>query len=78
MSASEPTATSPLALTTTSSADCELHVKEIAGPRAVLATNSNCVAPVATAPARLRRGYWVPAKLAFLMTLAQRTVSDFT
>ncbi len=26
----------------------------------------------------LRRSYCVPAKLAFLMTLAQRTVSDFT
>ena len=25
-----------------------------------------------------RRSYCVPAKLAFLMTLAQRTVSDFT
>jgi hypothetical protein len=43
------------------------------------ATSSNCApAPVAAALARLHRSYWVPAKLAFLMTLAQRTVSDFT
>jgi hypothetical protein len=31
-----------------------------------------------TAPAQLRSSYCVPAKLALLMTLAQRTVSDLT
>jgi hypothetical protein len=35
-------------------------------------------APLAAVPVPLRRSYCVPAKLAFLMTLAQRTVSDFT
>jgi hypothetical protein len=45
----------------------------------ITATRSNCApAPFAAAPARLRRSYCVPAKLAFSMTLAQRTVSDFT
>jgi len=44
-----------------------------------MATSSNSApAPLVTAPARLRRSYCVPAKLALLMTLAQRTVSDFT
>src|SRR5215831_5838972 len=33
---------------------------------------------LAAAPARLHRSYWVPARFASVMTLAQRTVSDFT
>jgi hypothetical protein len=40
--------------------------------RTIRATSSNC------APARLCGSYCVPARLALLMTLAQRTVSDFT
>jgi hypothetical protein len=62
----------------TSSADCSSKAPCERDRRPARRTGNKQQLRGAAAPARLRRGYWVPAKLAFLMTLAQRTVSDFT